>query len=168
MKQITYRGGLVTFRIPSQWAEEYEPEGGGTFFDSQDESVTLRLNVLTLQSPRDLKITDSRAPFEGSAAFVGGDIQSLPDFQSICVLPPQRTDEAGEPLDFHTWAVARVIPPRSVRVAMFNTTVAIRRAEPTAVEAILTMLLHEVRNCKIHDGPAEPAPPRPWWKRWHK
>lgn len=166
MKQITYRGGLIVFRLPQNWTEEYEPEGGGTFFDPQDESVTLRLNVLTLQSPRDLKITDSRAPFEGSAAFVGGDIQPLADFQSICVLPPRRTEEAGEPLDIHTWAVARVIPPRCVRVAMFNTTVAIRRAEPTAIEAILTTLQAEIRDCKIHSGPAQSAGPRPWWKRW--
>ena len=26
-KTISYRGGVVIFRIPSHWREEYEPEG---------------------------------------------------------------------------------------------------------------------------------------------
>src|SRR5262249_43907386 len=47
MKAIRCRGGIVTFRIPAHWTEEYEEEGGGTFYDEDNGSGTLRLNVLT-------------------------------------------------------------------------------------------------------------------------
>ena len=30
-KTICYRGGVVTFRIPSNWREEYEPREAGLF-----------------------------------------------------------------------------------------------------------------------------------------
>jgi hypothetical protein len=54
MKTVNYRGVLVVFQIPEHWVEEYEADGGGTFYDPDDASVTLRLNVLTFASPRDL------------------------------------------------------------------------------------------------------------------
>ena len=50
MKTINYRGGLVSFEIPSDWKEEYEAEGGGAFFLDKPDSGTLRLNVLSLAS----------------------------------------------------------------------------------------------------------------------
>jgi hypothetical protein len=49
MKTITYRGGLITFQIPTDWIEEYEENGGGTFYEDSPESGTLRLNVLTIK-----------------------------------------------------------------------------------------------------------------------
>lgn len=51
MKKINYRGGLVTFDIPNGWLEEYDPNGGGAFYEDNPESGTLRLNVMTLKPP---------------------------------------------------------------------------------------------------------------------
>ncbi len=48
MKKITYRGGLISFQIPKDWIEEYEENGGGTFYEDSQESGTLRINVLTV------------------------------------------------------------------------------------------------------------------------
>lgn len=45
-KEICYRGGIVIFPLPENWIEEYEPSGGGTFFEDAPQSGTLRLNVL--------------------------------------------------------------------------------------------------------------------------
>ncbi|MGC4119525.1 MAG: hypothetical protein QM765_34135 [Myxococcales bacterium] len=50
LKTICYRGGLVTFRIPAHWKEEYEPDGGGTFYEEGLDTGTLRLNVLSAES----------------------------------------------------------------------------------------------------------------------
>jgi hypothetical protein len=58
MKTIRYRGGIVTFRIPAHWTEEYEEEGGGIFYNEDNDSGTLRLNVLTFAS----KTWSRRAP----------------------------------------------------------------------------------------------------------
>jgi hypothetical protein len=45
MKRIAYRGGIVSFVIPDVWLEEYEGEGGATFYEDKPGSGTLRLNV---------------------------------------------------------------------------------------------------------------------------
>lgn len=50
LKHIKYRGGIAEFQIPSHWREEYEPGGGGTFYEDSPDSGTLRLNVLSLSS----------------------------------------------------------------------------------------------------------------------
>ena len=50
MKVINYRGGLIKFRIPQKWIEEYEDAGGGTFYEDHPESGTLRVNVLTIEA----------------------------------------------------------------------------------------------------------------------
>ena len=38
LKTINYRGGVVRFRIPASWNEEYEEAGGGTFYAPGDDS----------------------------------------------------------------------------------------------------------------------------------
>jgi hypothetical protein len=35
MKTIVYRGGVVTFRIPAHWQEEYSDIEGGTFYEDR-------------------------------------------------------------------------------------------------------------------------------------
>ncbi|MFS4494567.1 hypothetical protein [Maribacter sp. 2308TA10-17] len=49
MKRVNYRGGLISFEIPNSWIEEYEENGGGTFYEDSPESGTLRVNVLTIK-----------------------------------------------------------------------------------------------------------------------
>ncbi|HSI65722.1 MAG TPA: hypothetical protein VLE43_21530, partial [Candidatus Saccharimonadia bacterium] len=48
-KTVTYRGGVVVFDLPARWVEEYEPSGGGTFYEDTPQSGTLRLSVLGFQ-----------------------------------------------------------------------------------------------------------------------
>ncbi len=66
-KTIEYRGGLVTFRIPSDWVEEYEADGGGAFYAEKPDSGTLRLNVNTLRSPSPIDARNDR----GTSAAAG-------------------------------------------------------------------------------------------------
>ena len=70
LKTIVYRGGVVRFRIPADWQEEYGPAGGGTFYAPGDDTGTLRLNVTTFGAPpgRILSAHDAEgflAPFAG-------------------------------------------------------------------------------------------------------
>jgi hypothetical protein len=45
LKTINYRGGVVRFRIPADWTEEYEDVGGGTFYKPGKNTGTLRLRA---------------------------------------------------------------------------------------------------------------------------
>ena len=53
MKEVIYRGGIAKFEIPDDWNEEYEPEGGATFYRVGDDTGTLRLNVLSFKRKDD-------------------------------------------------------------------------------------------------------------------
>ena len=67
-KPVIYRGGLVSFNIPSRWREEYELQGGGTFYEVGEDTGTLRLNVLTFEKKENLSIEDvAREFFDGKA-----------------------------------------------------------------------------------------------------
>jgi hypothetical protein len=48
MKPVVYRGGIVSFSIPANWREEYESDGGGTFYEDGTDTGTLRLHVISV------------------------------------------------------------------------------------------------------------------------
>src|SRR5438128_2678745 len=63
LKTINYRGGVLTFRIPSDWIEEYDDMKGGVFYAPGETSGTLRLSVLTMGAPPGKSVT-SQTPAE--------------------------------------------------------------------------------------------------------
>src|SRR5687767_3790902 len=62
LKTINYRGGVVRFCILANWKEEYEEAGGGTFYAPDDDTGTLRLNVMTFKAPPDKPVGPNIAP----------------------------------------------------------------------------------------------------------
>ena len=46
LKTVNYRGGVVTFRIPAHWREEYGADGGGIFYDTAPDAGTFRARWL--------------------------------------------------------------------------------------------------------------------------
>jgi hypothetical protein len=48
-EKIVYRGGIAHFHVPTSWVEEYEPAGGGTFYENKPGTGTLRVNVMDLK-----------------------------------------------------------------------------------------------------------------------
>lgn len=51
LKTVSYRGGVVSFRIPAHWREKYTPDGGGSFYEDPPDSPTFRLEVVTARAP---------------------------------------------------------------------------------------------------------------------
>ncbi|MBL8085918.1 MAG: hypothetical protein JNN26_25045, partial [Candidatus Obscuribacter sp.] len=82
MKTIVYRGGIVKFQIPSHWKEEYEEEGGGTFYEDSADSGTLRLNVLTFESESPLGENSSQELLKSLSKQPDAIIETLPDKHS--------------------------------------------------------------------------------------
>lgn len=115
-KTITYRGGIAQFAIPAHWREEYEPAGGGTFYEDSPDSGTLRLNVLSFESK------DTPAEQMAATAFRDGVILS-----TTSGLPLRREEKAaeenGERLHIVRWEVAIPVAPKSLRLAIFSYTI---------------------------------------------
>ena len=83
LKTIEYRGGIARFQIPESWVEEYEPRGGGTFYEPGDDTGTLRINVLDFE--RKAKDANSNPTAFGILALTRNldEILSLSDFISV-------------------------------------------------------------------------------------
>jgi hypothetical protein len=151
MKVIDYRGGLVRVALPAHWTEEYEPDGGATFFDPSIEAVTLRLHVLTFKSKHPLRRSESAAIFDGRASSDGASVTQALDEQSLLICCPKAFAEKGEALELHSWQLGRVAPPDTVRIAVFATTVLVESPPSEATQTTLTMLLDQVRNAIVTD-----------------
>jgi hypothetical protein len=142
-KTISYRGGVVTFRVPSNWREEYEPDGGGTFYEDNPDSGTLRLNVITAKAP--MPITLESAP-DILAGLVATSERSETLANNCAVVRyEQRAEEQGHPLLITYWSVAQPLPPNHARVATFSYTLRAHQRKDSQVQAELDMLDREIR-----------------------
>jgi hypothetical protein len=150
MKTIRYRGGLVTFRIPAHWTEEYEEEGGGTFYDEDNDTGTLRLSVLTFASRSPVTERTTLALLEPRRQEHNGVLTELGHGNALL----RYTDEVkedDEALTIHYWEVANVLPPNHFRVAVFSYSVATDLADDEDVLAEMAIMEEEVRACKFAD-----------------
>jgi hypothetical protein len=149
-KTITYRGGIVRFRIPANWKEEFEEAGGGTFYAPVEDSGTLRLNVVTASAPTDKPLTN-QIPAEllaGPAARYGVAVTPLREGISM-VCYDLEDNERGQPISIRCWQVAQSLPPKNARVAMFTYTLLRQQFLDRAFVAELEMLDREIRAAEF-------------------
>ena len=94
-KEIRYRDGLATFRIPAHWTIEIDPVTGGIFYDP-DAASAPRLTVMTFSGPSSFNIpapkTDRRVLHHGPA-----------DNGCHLTETEQDTVEDGEPITIRSW-----------------------------------------------------------------
>jgi hypothetical protein len=144
-KQINYRGRLVEFSIPAAWVEEYEPEGGGTFYEPGDGTGTLRLNVISARPPTsDTKLTSDRV-----LAQIGHPASEiLPNGNAISTRVSRETEQ-GTPLITYWWYVANVVSPTHVRIANFSYTILSSNEGSALTKAELSFLEKSIRNASF-------------------
>jgi hypothetical protein len=138
-KEVIYRGGVVRFAIPRHWVEEYEPEGGGTYYANEPGSGTLRLNVLTLAGKGTV---DESALLSVLRRY--GSPESLGASKAV-VQYIQATSEDGVAITLFHWQVAGALPPRHIRLAIFSYTVETARAEDPRIQDEVRMLDEVIR-----------------------
>ena len=138
-KRIAYRGGLVSFELPHHWVEEYEPEGGGTFFQDVPGSGTLRLTVLTVKPPSGLEPADPASAIENLVGSRGVRPTRLPNGNALLHSTSQAV-EASISLTLHHWHLASAAPDGFMRVAIFSYTVPTASVSLPLVSAELSLL----------------------------
>jgi hypothetical protein len=144
LKTVTYRGGVVTFRIPAHWVEEYEPDGGGTFYDKAPNSGTLRLRVITAEAPSPVTTASAPDVLAGLPQSAGAPTERLPNGCAL-VRYVQSAVERGERLFITYWTVAHIIPPRNARIATFSYTLLERQRNDARFRSELELLDREIR-----------------------
>jgi hypothetical protein len=149
MKEIIYRGGLVRFHVPSSWVEEYQPEGGGTFYEDRDDSGTLRLNVLTFASKE--PVTSNGIPQlfkEMSLTHNSIDLRALPN-GNVLLKYADRAVEEGEELLIYYWQLGNPVPPKHLRIADFSFTILASQSSDTEIIEQVRMLDGEIAGAEF-------------------
>ena len=119
IKTINYRGGVIRFRIPSDWVEEYEDAGGGTFYKPGEEAGTLRVNVITGEGPPEKLLTvDNLAELTASVSYGATPVR----FGQNAVLfrYDMPGEERGHSLTIRCWGILQVLPPKNFRHVLFT------------------------------------------------
>jgi hypothetical protein len=143
LETIRYRGGLIRFRIPAAWVEEYEPDGGGTFYREARESGTLRLNVLPFEGRAK---PDKQALLNAVAR--SGSPEWLSTGNALVFYRALATEE-GEPLVLFHWELANAVEPTRLRLALFSYTVPAAMAESPAILDEVQLLSGEIRAAQF-------------------
>jgi hypothetical protein len=158
MKTIVYRGGVVTFRIPAHWREEYSDFDGGTFYEDHPDSGTLRLKIITMTTPE-----------QSQSGFAMGMLQVVVDRlrneqQVECTTKGRRDgnavlmyeeagSERGQSLTIFYWVVSNPLPPRHARAATFSYTILAEQRDSSQVQHDLEMLEAEIEAATFWPEP---------------
>jgi len=145
MKTISYRGGIVRFSVPSNWVEEYEPEGGGTFYEDRPDSGTLRLNVLSFESPKPAAEMASSAFKQDPTEMLSSGFLMRRSIKSAV--------ESGEALSVHRWEIAVPVPPNSLRLVCFSHTILAAQERDAEIVAELRLLDDSIRAAEFSQQP---------------
>jgi hypothetical protein len=140
-KRVVYRRGVATFDLPESWIEEYEAEGGGTFYENRPDSGTLRLNVLGFDSE------NKPASEMATSALKGATARSADGFPLHYEV--RSAEEAGEQLEIHGWQVAIPVLPHTVRVAIFSYTILSGQQRDPRIAEELAMLDATIRKARF-------------------
>jgi hypothetical protein len=147
LKTIKYRGGVVEFRIPASWEEEYSDIDGGTFYENKPDSGTLRLKVITAESPSEVT-SDSAKSILDTFSFVRGRAVLQPNGNAIASYEESSVD-SDQKIKIFYWLVANPLPPKHARIATFSYTILERKQHDTTIMRDLQMLEKEILDAKF-------------------
>jgi hypothetical protein len=168
LKTINYRGGVVRFRIPAHWQEEYEDVGGGTFYAPGGDTGTLRLNVLTMEGPAGKAVNSETAAevLEGESQKYGAPIMPLGE-GVVMIRYDLPAEERGQPLTMRHWRVAQSLGPNNVRLALFSYTLLAEQWDDASSQEELAMIDREIAAAELAPVFSQvSAAKKPWWRPW--
>jgi hypothetical protein len=155
LKTIRYRGGLVDAEIPANWKEEYEAEGGGTFYEDKPDSGTLRLNVLSFASK------EARLPSDVVREVFGAEgYETLPSGFSMRHLV-KTAEERGTQLHLHRWEVLVPVTSIHTRLVCFTHTLLAAHEGTNRAKEELRIVDAIIRTARFSTAPGE-LQKKPW------
>jgi hypothetical protein len=147
MKTINYRDGVVEFRIPASWKEEYADADGGIFFDDRPDSGTLRLKLITVTTPSEIN-RGSAIELLKALRQVQGQAVALPSGNAWAKFTESSVDR-GQKIKTFYWFVSNPVPPRHARLATFSYTILEAQEHAPKVAQELQILDQEIRTAEF-------------------
>ncbi len=147
MKTICYRGGVVTFRIPASWQEEYSDVDGGAFYEDKPDSATFRLKLITAKFPSEIT-SESATSILNTIGFVKGEARRQPNGDALARFEQSSVDR-GQKIKIIYWVVANPVPPKHARIATFSYTILQRKRDYSATIRDIEMLEKEILKARF-------------------
>ena len=144
-KVIDYRG-VLKFNIPSDWVEEYDDEHGGTFYEDSPLSGTLRLKLMTLNTPKGSSFKDASSILNDIITKGSQSIQ-LPNDNAFKMFFEQTVD-SGQEITIYYWALVQFLKPSRVRLSNFSYTVLTNRLSIESVREEIDFITEQVKNAE--------------------
>lgn len=168
LKIINYRGGVIRFRIPASWAEEYEDAGGGTFYGPGDDTGTLRLNILTMEAPTKKAVNADTAANVLKQESQEYGVPIVPLREGVAMIRYDLpAEERGQSLTIRYWRIAQSLPPKNVRMALFSYTLRTEQFKNSSVENELGVIDREIAVAELAPALGQASPSKkPWWRPW--
>jgi hypothetical protein len=139
LKTIQYRGGIAIFQLPSSWVEEYEPGGGGTFYEPGDDTGTLRINVLEFEKQLDGTNSAPTAFDFLSRTRSVNEIEVLAAGAAVARYVTYGKED-GEDLRFFYWQICICISTTHFRIVVFTYTIVDGQEREPKMQAELQLL----------------------------
>ena len=149
MKEIRFRGGLVSFSIPKHWVEESERDTTGLFYADVPDSGALRLDVITYKLPKPLSKDAAFEELKANSRLKSHSIQRLKNGNAIATAIERASDQ-GTATTLFWWHVTNPVHPDHVRLANFSYTVPTSREGTDTVKREVQMLTESIKNAKFH------------------
>ena len=149
MKTIAYRGGVISFRIPADWKEEYQPAGGGMFHSERSGAGTLRLNVLTFEAPAGKLAADGYSHFAASPLASGERLIKTALGDGVKVFKKEVEEEKTQ-LDIYCWTVAHCAPPKKLYLANFTWVILRSQSQDPKFQKEIDVLTEEISKAFFH------------------
>jgi hypothetical protein len=143
MKTINYRGGVVEFRIPSTWKEEYSDTDGGVFYEDKPNSGTLRLKIISVTAPPEVTLI-SPVDLLNKLKQVQGGAQLLPNGNAFATFV-ESSVERGTKIKTFYWFVSNPLPPKHARLATFSYTILQANENTPQVKQECEIIEQEIR-----------------------
>ena len=149
MKTIAYRGGVISFRIPADWKEEYQPEGGGMFYSERPGAGTLRLNVLTFEAPPGKLAVDGYSHLAASPLAPDERLMKMALGDGVKVYKKEVEEEETK-LDMYCWTIAHCAPPKKLYLANFTWVILRSQSSDPKFQKEIEFLTEQISKASFH------------------
>jgi hypothetical protein len=138
LRTATLADGQLRFRVPADWVETQEADGGVAFYDEKADQGTLRVKVMTFTTADDLSGHTALEELRQMEAEPEQTLEGLPNGNALR-FHRESADASGERMAFNVWLLASVDPPHRMRLAVFSFTARV------VVPEVIAMLNREIR-----------------------
>ena len=121
LKNVSLSDRQLRLRVPADWAESQEADGGVAFYDPKQDHGTLRVKVMTFTTGDDLSGHSALEELRAIEPEPDQTLEGLPNGNALR-FHQESMDAGGGDTFIHVWLLASIDPPHRMRLAVFSFT----------------------------------------------